>query len=275
MRRSDNRLKTLALAGIFAGAFPLPLAAEAPTRVVSMNLCTDQLAMMLAGPGQLISISRIARDPVSSAMAAEAVKYPVNSGRAEEIFAQNPDLVLGGTYTDPFAVQMLRDLGVEVVQFPIVSHLEDIPGVVRQMGTLLGRVGTAEVLALEVESRLANAQLVSGDAPQAAFFFANGYSLGAGTLSHDIISTAGFENLAESLGRSGGGRLSLEELLMNRPDVLVTGTPYPATSRSEEIMAHPALEGIPRVLSGPEWVCGTPLALNALDQMEALREELQ
>ena len=275
VRRSDNRLKTLALAGCLAGALALPLAAEAPKRVVSMNLCTDQLAMMLTAPGQLISISRIARDPVSSAMAQEAADYPVNSGRAEEIFALGPDLVVGGVYTDPFAVQMLRDLGVEVEQFPIVSQLEDIPEVVRKMGALLGREATAEILALDVEARLEDVVVSAEDAPQAAFFFANGYSLGAGTLSHDIISTAGFENLAETLGRSGGGRLSLEELLMNRPDVLVSGTPYPATSRSEEIMAHPALDGIPRVLSGPEWVCGTPIALRALDQMKALREDLR
>ena len=275
MRRSKSILKTLALAGYLAGALPV-WAADAPGRVVSMNLCTDQLAMMLAAPGQLVSVSRIALDPVSSAMSAEAAAYPINAGIAEEVFALAPDLVLGGTYTDPFAVQMLRDLGIEVVQFPIVSQLSDIPDVVRQMGAALGRVATADILAREVEARLDTISNVTDEeVPEAAFFFANGYSLGAGTLSHDIVTKAGFANLAERLGRSGGGRLSLEELLLNRPDVLVSAQPYPAASRSEEIMAHPALDGIPRVASGPEWVCGTPLTLRALDQMVALRETLE
>lgn len=275
MRRSKSILKTLALAGYLAGALPV-WAADAPGRVVSMNLCTDQLAMMLAAPGQLVSVSRIALDPVSSAMSAEAAAYPINAGIAEEVFALAPDLVLGGTYTDPFAVQMLRDLGIEVVQFPIVSQLSDIPDVVRQMGAALGRVSTADILAREVEARLDTISNVTDEGvPEAAFFFANGYSLGAGTLSHDIVTKAGFANLAERLGRSGGGRLSLEELLLNRPDVLVSAQPYPAASRSEEIMAHPALDGIPRVASGPEWVCGTPLTLRALDQMVALRETLE
>lgn len=275
MRRSKSILKTLALAGYLAGALPV-WAADAPGRVVSMNLCTDQLAMMLAAPGQLVSVSRIALDPVSSAMSAEAAAYPINAGIAEEIFALAPDLVLGGTYTDPFAVQMLRDLGIEVVQFPIVSQLSDIPDVVRQMGAALGRVARADILAREVEARLDTISNVTDEGvPEAAFFFANGYSLGAGTLSHDIVTKAGFANLAERLGRSGGGRLSLEELLLNRPDVLVSAQPYPAASRSEEIMAHPALDGIPRVASGPEWVCGTPLTLRALDQMVALRETLE
>jgi iron complex transport system substrate-binding protein len=275
VRRSKSILKTLALAGYLAGALPV-WAADAPGRVVSMNLCTDQLAMMLTAPGQLVSVSRIALDPVSSAMSAEAAAYPINAGIAEEVFALAPDLVLGGTYTDPFAVQMLRDLGIEVVQFPIVSQLSDIPDVVRQMGAALGRVATADILAREVEARLDTISNVTDEGvPEAAFFFANGYSLGAGTLSHDIVTKAGFANLAERLGRSGGGRLSLEELLLNRPDVLVSAQPYPAASRSEEIMAHPALDGIPRVASGPEWVCGTPLTLRALDQMVALRETLE
>jgi len=254
----------------------MPAFADMPARVVSMNLCTDQLAMMLAAPGQLVSISRIALDPLSSAMADVAVNYPVNSGQAEEIYALSPDLVLGVTYSDPLAVRMLRDLGVEVVQFPIVSHLADIPGAVRQMGDVLGREATAEIIAREVEVRLEAVVVEVGEAaPEAAFFFANGYSLGAGTLSHDIVTKAGFANLADRLGRSGGGRLSLEELLLNRPDILVSGQPYPTASRSEEIMAHPALDGIPRVASGPEWVCGTPLTLNALQQMVALREALE
>lgn len=241
-----------------------------------MNLCTDQLAMLLAAPGQLISVSRIALDPVSSAMSEEASRYPINAGQAEEIFALSPDLVLGGAFTDPFAVQMLRDLGVEVVQFPIVSQLSEIPGVMRRMGDVLGREAAAEVLALEVEARL-EAVSVNPDERrfEAAFFFANGYSLGVGTLSHDIVSKAGFLNLAERLGRRGGGRLALEELILNRPDVLISGQPYPAASRSEEILAHPALDGIPRVASGPEWVCGTPLTLVAVEQMVAVREALE
>jgi len=275
VRRSKLLLTTLALAGYLAGVLP-GMAGDAPRRVVSMNLCTDQLAMLLAAPGQLISVSRIAIDPVSSAMAEEAAGYPINAGQAEEIFALSPDLVLGGSYTDPFAVQMLRHLGIEVVQFPIVSKLSEIPDVVRRMGGLLGREVAADILAREVEAQLGRvSENTIAMAPEAAFFFANGYSLGAGTLSHDIVSKAGFVNLAEKLGRRGGGHLALEELLLNRPDVLVSGTPYPGASRSEEIMAHPALEGIPRVASGPEWVCGTPLTLNALDQMVAVREALE
>ena len=52
----------LALAGCLASA--VPAFADAPARVVSMNLCTDQLAMMLAAPGQLVSVSHLATEVV-------------------------------------------------------------------------------------------------------------------------------------------------------------------------------------------------------------------
>jgi iron complex transport system substrate-binding protein len=61
-RGSERIFRVLAAAGLVLAA-ATPLRAEAPGRVVSMNLCTDQLALMLAREGQLISVSDIARDP--------------------------------------------------------------------------------------------------------------------------------------------------------------------------------------------------------------------
>ena len=85
-----------------------------PARVVSINLCTDQLAMMLADPGQLVAVSHLARDPRSSTMVAQAMAYPITYGRAEEVFLKAPDLVLAGTYTTQATVDLLQGLGVEV-----------------------------------------------------------------------------------------------------------------------------------------------------------------
>ena len=242
--------------------------ADAPERVVSINLCTDQLAMMLAAPGQLVSVSYISTDPFSSPLADEAAAYHLNSGRAEAVFGLAPDLVLAGEYSDPTTIALLSDLGVRVEVFPNVDRLSGIPGALRRMGAALGRSDAAEALARDVEARLAD------DAPVAAFFYANGYTLGPGTLSHDIVRTAGFDNLSERLGMAGGGRVSLEAMLLNAPDLLITGLAYDGASRAEAIMAHPALSGLPKVVTGPEWTCGTPFTLDALDTMRAARRSL-
>ena len=41
-------------------------AAAAPQRIVSMNLCTDQMALLLAGPERIVSISFLGPDPAES-----------------------------------------------------------------------------------------------------------------------------------------------------------------------------------------------------------------
>ena len=102
MPSSDHLLPGLALT-LWVGASAA--FADAPARVVSMNLCTDQLAMLLAAPGQLISVSHLASDPMASTMVAEAQAYPVNRGGAEQILLMEPDLVLAGSYTSLASVE--------------------------------------------------------------------------------------------------------------------------------------------------------------------------
>ena len=113
-------------------------AAARPTRVVSMNLCTDQLAMALAAPGQLVSVSHVARDPRASAMVEEAMRYPVNRGRAEEVYLLHPDLVLAGSFGGP-AVAMLHRLGVPVVEVAPPTSLAEARDAIAQVGAALGR----------------------------------------------------------------------------------------------------------------------------------------
>lgn len=242
-----------------------------------MNLCTDQLAMMLAAPGQLVSVSSIARDPLSSSMAEEAEAYPFNFGGAEEIYLLDPDLVLAGVWSDPTTVAMLRNLGIEVAQLAVADTLADIPDRVREVGALLGREAEAEALVTGFEADLA--RLHGGtNGPRAAFYYPNGYTLGTGTLSHEILTHAGFIHIAEELGRDASGRVALELLVLAAPDLVLSSLPYPGASRSEEILRHPALGSLldtaGGAATGPDWVCGTPHVLNALGELADLHAEM-
>ena len=50
-------------------------AAAEPRRVVSFNLCADQLVLALADPGQIAGLSPYARDPGLSAAAAPPAPF--------------------------------------------------------------------------------------------------------------------------------------------------------------------------------------------------------
>lgn len=271
------RASSLAALVTALAAAPVGAAAEGtPERVVSINLCTDQLAMGLAASGQLLSVSWLAADPRSSAMAKQAKAYPLNRAQAEEVYLMHPDLVLAGQYSAPATLGLLRQLGLKVVTFAPATSMAGVRANILRMGEVLGREKQAKEEVAKLDARLARLAPPK-DAPEQtlALYYPNGYSPGRGTLAEAIVKAAGFRNLAAETGRTGAGNLPLERLVMARPKVIVTTRPYPGASRAEAILRHPALReveaGAKIVQSGPEWVCGTPAVADAVAELAAAR----
>lgn len=262
---------------LVAAALGLALATPAPAapgRVVSMNLCTDQLALLLAAPGQLVSVSHLAADPQSSPMAEAASHLPVNHGMAEEVYLLEPDLVLAGSFTAGAAVDLLRRLGVPVLVVPPAASIGNARAQITEVGAALGRTAQAEALldAIDVFG-----PPPEGPRPTAAIVGANGYASGPESLTGEILAAAGFDNVLGPMGLAGGGRLSLEDLVMSAPDLLVLPEPWPGWSQGEEMLRHPALAGIGAkrvVLPDRNWVCGTPAMIENLDRLRAVRAEM-
>ena len=270
--------RILLLVGLILG--PTNVAADAPQRVVSMNLCTDQLAMMLAVEDQLLSVSYLAADPRSSAMAEAATSYEINHGLAEEIYLMQPDLVIAGSFTTRATVDMLRRLGVPVEIFEPAYGLDEVRERILQMGEVLGRTNEAEAMVLDYDRRLEALQSEVETRPTAALYYANGYTSGDRTLAGQILIAAGFENASVSAGFSSGGILPLEVLALLDPDALITSRPYPGASRSEEILDHPVVRQMREgrangSFTDRDWVCGTPFVLRAIEALGTVREAFE
>lgn len=248
-----------------------PVAADRPARVVSINLCTDQLAMLLAAPAQLVSVSRIALDEHVSAMAAQAAQYTINAGRAEEVHVMRPDLVVAGVYTSRETIALLRRLGIEVQQFDVVRSLADVRARITQMGAALGRDAAAAALIAEFDATLTSLQEglpATMEKPRAALYYANGYTTGENSLATEILAAAGLRNAPAEAG-FGRGKLPLEMLAMIAPDLMITARRYAGGSRAEEILDHPVVnrlrgQAATAALTDHDWVCGTPFVTRAI-----------
>lgn len=257
---------------LFSGLLPA-WAGDKPARVVSMNLCTDQLAMLIAAPGQLVSISAIARQPQSSAMVDEAMHFPVNQGQAEEIFLLKPDLVLAGTYTTRATVGLLKELGIPVEQFAPEASFDGVREAMRRMGELLGREERAAELIGEFDSGLKRLQNLPKSGKVAALYYANSYTSGSGTLADAAIDAAGLENLAASLGIQGTATIPLETLVLAMPDVVVAGDrDYTAPALAQENFSHPAFRALieksgEASMPVRNTVCGGPFTLAAVKML--------
>ncbi len=269
------------IAAAAIAAVPVTASAQAPQRIVSMNVCTDQLAMLLAGEGQLVSVSFLAADPATSAMVEEAANYRLNHGLAEEIFLLKPDLVLAGTYGASASVAMLRRLGFRVETFNPESSFDDILANIRRVGGLLGQEARAEALAQQMEAELATLDAAPKLQQRVAVYSANSYTSGAGSLSDAVVDAAGLVNMSAELGIVGVAPLPLETLVMEEPDLILRGdSAYATPALAQQNFAHPAYRA--RVVSEREvsipdasWICGGPFTLEAVRSLRAAAERLQ
>ena len=255
-----------------------PALAGAPQRIVSLNLCTDQMLMLLVEPSRIASVSFLAREADSSVMYREAAALKPNYGGAEEVFVLHPDLVLAGTYTARATVSILQRLGKRVALFEPATTFGDIRAQLLRMGDLVGERAKAEAMVAAFDEdvrRLETPEL----RPLAAFYFANSYTSGRGTLPSSVLEAAGLRNLGAELGLEQTAALPLEVLVTAKPDLVVKGRTYSRPALAQEIFAHPALAYLDArseeaVLPDTYMVCGTPHVMRAVERLAEIRRQI-
>lgn len=245
---------------------------EQPRRVVSINLCADQLLLLLGEPDQITSVSYLALEPNSSYMAAQAANYPINHAKAEEIIALKPDLVLAGAYTERPLIALLTKLGYRVEQLPLASSIDDIRGNIRLIAGLIGREAQGRQMIEAMDYRLERIKRQRPEVrPRGAFYQPNGYTGGINTLQHSALELAGWENIAALEGVTGYGAIDLERLILAQPVQLFTSSYAPGThSRGQQLLQHPVLRRLTRGRAPIEvayryWICGGPMIVEAVE----------
>lgn len=271
-----SRARLGILAGILGAALlagmPLPAAAK-PQRLVSINLCTDQLLLLLADRSRILSISHLGADPAASALADEAAGIPVNRGSAEEALALRPDLVLSGIYQQHGTNRLIAAFGVPVFEMQPAASLPQALAQIRALGDAVGETARAEALAADIARRLA-ALPAPSTRKTALVVQPNGLTTGRHTLANDVIEAAGFRNLAAEAGIESWGALTLERILLLRPDLLVLNDQSQRQrSLGQQLLAHPALTSAQARLEIPAdlWTCPGPALAEAAERLVAAR----
>ena len=251
-----------------------------PQRIVSLNLCVDQLVLMLAEPEHVRSVTWLSLDPVSSVMATEAARVPhINRGSAEEILPLDPDLILAGQFSSRFTTRMLQRTGFRVEVIGIPTSFDEVRENIRHIGALLGEDQRAEELVAEMDATLAVIGTPDpAGAPGAVVYQPNGFTVGPGTFYHEALTTAGLHNIAEDVGISFYGYMALEELLLAKPEIIISsGFDPKRPSIAEAVLAHPAMQksgATARTLDLPArlWDCAGPMNADAAAILAAARD---
>ena len=275
LRKMRNLLTILATVSSIGAAS----AADAPRRVVSFNLCADQLVLALSDAGQIAGLSPYAADPVLSVMADRAKNFPRLDWQAESVIPLKPDLVLVGPWDRPVTRRMLNSLGYRIAEIDVVTDIDAARKQILEVAALLGHPerGVAMVQVLDAERRRMAAEHVRSGT--ALVLERGGFASGSQTIAAALMAEAGMHSPQGA--PSIGSFLPLEKLLMLKPDyVVLKDPPREPTDQGALYLTHPAL----RAAYPPEKrlalparysMCGGPALIEAMRYLEGELKRLR
>jgi iron complex transport system substrate-binding protein len=270
--------RSIAAFALFVALWLTPALAAGP-RIASMNLCTDQLLMMLADPAQIAGLSRFSRDAWQSFAATDARRYPSLSGGAEDMLVLKPDVVVASLFDKRSTRELLKEKGFHLAEFSVPRNLDEVKAQIREMGEIVQHTDRAAAEIARLDAAVARArQAVTARHYSVLPLSRRGFVSGSDSLVSSLLAETGLFNAAGELGVGPGGFASLEAIVSLRPDFLLVSE---AGDRAEDdgraFLLHPALERfyppskrivIPERLT----VCGGVMLADALD---VLVNELQ
>jgi iron complex transport system substrate-binding protein len=241
-------------------------AASASLRVASLDLCADEYLLLLARPGEIASVSRLAQDPADSVMWRQARRYPANRRGLESVVGTRPTLLLtmggGGRATSLIAER----LHIRTLTRTYPASIDDVDATMVRVARGLGDVRRAD----RWRQRLARLRALPVHQQDAIFLSGGGASMTAGSLGAQWMALAGFRQRALP-----NGRASLE-LLATRPPAVLLRSTYRRNQPSlgQRWLDHPlARRSSARTIEtdGRPWTCAGPLMVGEVERLRGLR----
>jgi iron complex transport system substrate-binding protein len=241
-----------------------------PQRIVSINLCADQLVLALADRGQIAGLTKNATDREMSGEAGKALGIPLLSNSAEQILAIEPDLVVGMPASRSAALAALPEQTYPLLDLETANTIDEIYTSIRETAAAVGHPARGDALIARMQGELAGLPK-PGKGRVAAYYQRRGYMTGTGTLIDELMTRVGLVNLAGKLGKPPLSQLSLEEMVAAEPDFLIVESATDkVTDQGSKMLHHPALKDIPRISIPQAWtVCGSPAYTQAARSMAA------
>jgi iron complex transport system substrate-binding protein len=233
-----------------AGLVAAPARADPrPQRVVSINLCADELLIALADPTQIADLSVYATDPEMGYLADEAKHFRHDAGPAETVVAMAPDLVLAGRFSKRETRATLTALGYRLVELEPARSVADSIAQIRRIAAILGHPERGEALIDRIdqarERATAAAVKTSARRRSVVAYLRRGYVTGSNTLTDELLSIVGLDNAGSRLAGRTGGLVPLEKVVADPPDYLLLSSSHlSAADQGSALLAHPALAAL-------------------------------
>ncbi len=251
-------------------AISLALAAApvtgAPRRVASLNLCTDELVLLLAAPGQIASVTHLSQQQAETPLWRLGRRHVRNDGSLLSVVSLRPDLVvsMGGGARD--RLRIAGRLGIPTLDLPLARSIAEVKQSIRRLSLALGRPQAGAALLRRIAALERSRPAVSQDT---IWLGGGGRTVSADGLEAQWMALAGLHQRPMR-----GDRVSLETLLVRPPAVLLRSD-YRAGqySAGQRWLVHPAARHAHAARTiptdGRRWTCMGPLLIDEIGRLRA------
>jgi len=265
-----RRLTTITLSALLVCNAAL---AEAPAhRVVSLDYCADQFVLKMLPRSRILALSPDAAKHFSY-MRESAAGIRTVRPLAEDVISLQPDLVVRTYGGGPNAARFFERTGIAVLQIPYANDLDSIRDTVQHMANRLDVAQKGVEIIAEFDRRLQKIVASAGD-ESALYMTPTGATSGPGTLIHEMLQAAGFDNFER---QAGWRSIPLERLAYEQPDVVAAAF-FNANSVNPSHwspMRHPLarkqMQEQPTVMLQGAWTsCSAWYLLDAIEALAAM-----
>ena len=242
------------------------LAAVSAVRIASLNLCADEYALLMARPGELVSVSRLSHDPHESTLASRAKAITANRGELEQVIARRPTVLLTMSGLGRSTAALSRKMRIATIDLPSPT---DIAGVERNLRTVANAFGEPRRAAPFLRKIAELRRTAPRTIVEALFLSGGGVSIGSWSPAAQWMELAGYRQ-----PKGFSDRVTLEQLLAHPPQILLRSDYRSGQMSSGQVwFDHPIvgrLTSRTHNVDGRAWTCAGPLMIDEVERLRRL-----
>ncbi len=257
-----------------------------PSRVISMNLCSDELVLRLADRSNIAAITSSSLVPDISSVVDLAQGLTTTKGTLEEVITLDPDLVIAGRY-DSQKINILKKLGINVMSVGIAKNFDDLKKNIREIASVLEEEEKGDALIKDMDNRLKKIQNQKTSPVNGVFYRTGGLTAGEDSIINDMMVSAGVNNIATQFSTRSARHIEMENLIIGNPELIIfSNYKIDAPTVRRALLTHPAIRkgfsGLREVYLPSQYlICGSPATIDAAeilskyiqDNFDSLKEQ--
>ena len=219
-----------------------------PQRVVALGASTAQIMWELGAQEKVVGMPVNPTTAYLNGSQSRTGIYQADqfTVATEQVVGLEPDIVLAPNIIPNETVEQLRGAGLTVYKFDFASSLGDVYDEINRTGQLIGTCEQANETVTNTTSQVNTIRsAVEGEDRQRVLYGADlsaGYVAGNGTFIHQVVETAGGDNIAANAGIQGYQQISPETVAQRDPEWIIVsnastipeGEPWASTTAVQE-----------------------------------------